>query len=114
MGYDRDLVRSVAEPVVLKLVAEKPMYGYEIIKVVNERTDGAFAWKEGTLYPCLHRLEASGLIQSQWQEQENGRKRKYYSITPKGEGVLKSKTDEWASFSACVQVLLFNNALAEV
>lgn len=107
MSYDRDLIRSVAEPVVLKLVAERPMYGYEIIKVVNDRTDGAFAWKEGTLYPCLHRLESSGLIRSEWQVQDNGRNRKYYSISRKGQGVLKKRSDEWAAFSACVQALLF-------
>jgi len=110
MSYDRDLIRSVAEPVVLKLVAERPMYGYEIIKVVNERTDGAFAWKEGTLYPCLHRLESGGLVRSRWEEQENGRKRKYYAITRKGRGVLKEKTTEWAAFASSVQALLFSPA----
>ena len=106
MEYDANLIRSVAEPVILKMVAERAMYGYEIIKLVNERTDGKFAWKEGTLYTCLHRLEGAGLIQSEWVQQDNGRKRKYYHITRKGKGVMKEKVEEWASFTTAVQSIL--------
>ena len=62
MAVNSDLMRGVAEPVILKLLAERTMYGYEIIRLVNERTNGAFEWKEGTLYPCLHRLEEQGQI----------------------------------------------------
>ena len=110
MEYDRDLIRSVAGPIVLKLVDERAMYGYEIIKLVNERTDGKFEWKEGTLYPCLHRLEGAGLVKSKWVEQENGRPRKYYHITRKGKSVLKKKVDEWNSFSEAVQSLFLIKA----
>ena len=106
MEYDPNLIRSVAEPVILKLVAERAMYGYEIIKLVNERTDGKFAWKEGTLYPCLHRLEGEQLIQSEWVQQDNGRNRKYYNITRKGKGVMKDKVEEWSSFVSAVQSIL--------
>lgn len=49
-----------------KVKSKKAMYGYEIIKVVNQETNNAFEWKEGTLYPCLHRLESNGLIISEW------------------------------------------------
>ena len=106
MEYDANLIRSVAEPVILALVAERAMYGYEIIKLVNERTDGKFAWKEGTLYPCLHRLEGEQLIQSEWVQQDNGRNRKYYNITRKGKGVMKDKVKEWSSFVSAVQAIL--------
>jgi len=106
MAFEGDLVRSVAEPIVLRLVGERPMYGYEIIKVVNERTDGAFEWKEGTLYPCLHRLEGGGLIASEWRTAENGRRRKYYAITRKGAALLREKVEEWSSFSVAVNSLL--------
>ena len=57
MEFDSELLRGVVEPVVLRLLAERRMCGYEIINVVNERTKGTLAWKEGTLYPCLHRME---------------------------------------------------------
>lgn len=112
MDFDSDLVRSAAEPIILKLVAERPMYGYEIIKIVNERTDGAFEWKEGTLYPCLHRLEGAGLMKSRWRESESGRRRKYYGITRKGAALLRSKVAEWSAFSAAVSALLFSPAKA--
>ena len=60
MAKNQDVLRGISETVILKLLSERSMYGYEIIKLVNERTDGAFQWKEGTLYPCLHRLEEAG------------------------------------------------------
>ena len=110
MGFDKDLVRSMAEPIVLNLVSERPMYGYEIIKLVNDRTDGAFEWKEGTLYPCLHRLENAGLIRSSWETADTGRQRKYYSISRKGRGLLRDKVSEWSDFSAAVNGLLNSNA----
>lgn len=106
MDFDPNLTRSTVEPIVLKLVSERPMYGYEIIKVVNERTGQAFEWKEGTLYPCLHRLEGGRLIASDWRVSDNGRKRKYYSITRKGLAALKEKSEEWATFSSAVNALL--------
>ena len=106
MNFDANLLKGTVEPIILKLVAERAMYGYEIIKVINERTRGAFEWKEGTLYPCLHRLECAGCIQSQWHEADNGRKRKYYVITRKGAALLNEKVSEWAAFSTAVQALL--------
>jgi PadR family transcriptional regulator PadR len=108
MKFERDLIRSVAEPIVLKLVAERAMYGYEIIKVVNERTGQAFEWKEGTLYPCLHRLESQGLIQSEWITADSGKDRKYYKITRKGRTRLKEKLSEWSAFSSAMETLLIN------
>ncbi len=106
MTYDADLMRGVVQPIVLQLVSERPMYGYEIIKVVNARTNKALEWKEGTLYPCLHRLEGSGLIRSKWGESDSGRKRKYYSITRRGQATLKAKSTEWASFAQAVSAVL--------
>ena len=106
MAIEGDLLRGVAEPIILNLVAGKPMYGYEIIKVVNERSKGAFEWKEGTLYPCLHRLETSGYIENEWRTAENGKQRKYYRITPNGEALLREKVIEWGTFATAVHTLL--------
>ena len=108
MRFSSDLMRGVAEPIVLQLVAERPMYGYEIIKVVNQRTNQAFQWKEGTLYPCLHRLEGARLIEGEWREAASGKQRKYYAITRKGRALLKDKVSEWSSFSAAVVILLLS------
>ncbi len=106
MSINGDLMRGIAEPVILNLLSSKTMYGYEIIKLVNEKTNNAFQWKEGTLYPCLHRLEASKLIESQWQIADNGKRRKYYALTKKGSAVLAEKKEEWTVFARSVEVLL--------
>jgi len=110
MVFDKDLIRGVAEPIVLSLVAERPMYGYEIIQVVNERSGNAFQWKEGTLYPCLHRLEAAGVIKGSWHTASSGRQRKYYAITRKGRALLQDKAGEWMAFSKAVTVFLCSTA----
>lgn len=106
MSINGDLMRGIAEPVILNLLNSKTMYGYEIIKLVNEKTNNAFQWKEGTLYPCLHRLEAAKLIESQWQIADNGKRRKYYALTKKGAAVLADKKAEWSVFARSVEVLL--------
>ncbi len=111
MDYDANMLKGVVDPIILRLVSERAMYGYEIIKVINERTKGEFEWKEGTLYPCLHRLECAGLIAGEWHEAENGRQRKYYGISRKGVAALKEKTAQWASFSAAVNGLLLAPAM---
>ena len=110
MEFDSNLTRGVVESMVLQLVTERAMYGYEIIKVVNQRTNQAFEWKEGTLYPCLHRLEGNGLIKSEWIVAESGRNRKYYSISRTGRALLKDKVDEWSSFSRAVNAVLLRPA----
>ena len=107
MAISNELVKGSVEPILLSLLKERAMYGYEIIKVVNERTNNAFQWKEGTLYPWLHRLEGDGVIASEWIGPEDGRPRKYYRITSNGLKLLDSKVAEWASFTAAVNVLLF-------
>lgn len=105
MVLNSDLMRGVAEPVVLKLLSERMMYGYEIIRLVNERTNGAFQWKEGTLYPCLHRLEEQGLIRSQW-ELTGSKPRRYYSITGKGMAAMQERVEEARSFAGALTLLL--------
>lgn len=107
MAVNTDMMRGIAEPIILKLLNNKKMYGYEIIKVVNEKTENAFQWKEGTLYPCLHRLEADGLIESEWQIAENSKPRKYYTLTKKGAAEMVAKVEEWSHFAKAVNALLF-------
>lgn len=106
MEFSQDLVKGTVVPVILQLLSEQERYGYEIIKTVNQRTANAFEWKEGTLYPWLHRLEGEGLIQSRWAEGDSGRQRKYYSITKRGQATLAARKEEWTSFSKAVNALL--------
>ena len=94
------------EIIVLKLLSERPMYGYEIIRMVLERTGGIFEWKEGTLYPLLHRLEQSGLIESRWQLTDGARPHKYYALSPRGRAVCEERVKETRDFCAALTQLL--------
>ncbi len=106
MPFNTELVGSSVEMIVLKLLAERTMYGYEIIQIVNERTDGAFNWKEGTLYPVLHRLEGKGYLATEWQTGDTGKKRKYYKLTTKGMSYAGEKVAEWHTFARSINAVL--------
>jgi DNA-binding PadR family transcriptional regulator len=110
MEFPQDLVRGSIEPVVLKLLNEQPRYGYEIVKLVNARTNGALQWKEGTLYPALHRMEGAGLVKAEWrdapQDEAPGRKRKYYVLTRKGVKEFTRRCAEFQEFTSAVNLLL--------
>jgi PadR family transcriptional regulator PadR len=109
MEFPEELFRGSIIPIVLSLLRERPMYGYEMVKLVNARSNGALEWKEGTIYPALHRLQDAGKIKSQWRDapgNEGGRKRKYYTITPSGLSELSQKVNEWSTFTSAVQRVL--------
>jgi PadR family transcriptional regulator PadR len=98
MAEKRELVKGSADTLLLCLLAQQAMYGYQIIKELEHRSQGYFKFKEGTLYPALHRLEKSGLVQGKWQLLDNGRPRRYYHITAKGEAKLTAERGEWTDF----------------
>jgi len=112
MNFSKELVRGSLAPIILRLLNERPMYGYEMVKLVNSRSNGLLEWKEGSLYPTLHRLEADGLVRAQWQTPPNSRgsasdrQRKYYAITRRGHSAMKERAAEWNTFSAAVALLL--------
>ncbi len=110
MAFNTELVGSTVEMLVMKLLSERAMYGYEIIQVVNQRTEGAFNWKEGTLYPVLHRLEGDGLLASEWQTGDTGKKRKYYKLTSRGLAHAEEKASQWRVFSRSVNSVLCETA----
>ena len=82
------------------------MYGYELAATVQRDTDGAFEWREGSLYPSLHKLEQGGLIRGEWEEKETGRKRRYYHVTPVGLAALAEKTRSWTELCQAVGRIL--------
>lgn len=110
MDFSQDLVKGSIVPVVLALLRERPMYGYEMVKLVNARTGGRLELREGTLYPTLHKLEADGLVSSEWSEGaapgQATRSRKYYSITRGGRRELQRRAGEWREFSNAVNRVL--------
>ena len=91
---------------VLRLLADKPMYGYQIVKELQTRSEGYFDLEQGTLYPALHRLEKDGLVTSQWEIVEDGPSRKYYHITEIGRDELEKSARKWSDFSRNLLKLL--------
>jgi PadR family transcriptional regulator PadR len=102
---DRELKRGTLEMVLLKLLSEREMYGYEIANAVRERGSD-FAIKDGTLYPVLYRLEEAGYVEPRWQTQERGVPRKYYAVTASGTEHMRHLIDEWRGFVTAVEGLL--------
>lgn len=96
---ERDFRRGSARVLILTMLAEKPMYGYQIAKELKRRSEGYFAFKEGTLYPALHGMEKEGLLTSEWQVVEKGPSRKYYHLTEEGKRVLAASVREGTTFS---------------
>jgi DNA-binding PadR family transcriptional regulator len=74
------------------------MYGYQIMRELERRSEGYFTMTAALLYPALHQLEQDGLVESEWREGQGNRKRKYYAITSKGRKKLANSRDEWQRF----------------
>ncbi len=106
MGYRRELLKGSTETLLLSLLKQQPMYGYQIIKELEKRSQGYFRFKEGTLYPALHRLEVAGLARAKWERLPSGQERRYYYITDKGLRALKEKIAEWQGFSTAVTLVM--------
>ena len=106
MEYTKELLKGSTETLLLSLIRNQPMYGYQIIKELGERSQGYFRFKEGTLYPALHRLEAAGLVRGSWERLPSGKQRRYYYLTEKGLHQLEEKVMEWQGFSAAVSLVM--------
>ena len=105
MSTNNELIRGSVEIVILKLLSEHDMYGYEMIKTVNERSNGIFEWREGSLYPCLHKLQGEGLVES-YTKENNGRLRRYYSLTKAGREVAVARAEASREFCKALTLLL--------
>ncbi|MEK8130964.1 PadR family transcriptional regulator [Paenibacillus filicis] len=105
MKVNKELLKGTTGTLILTLLTEKPMYGYELVKELEARSGGVFSLKEGTLYPLLHMMESERLVEASWLEAE-GRKRKYYHITDAGRGHLKEKKAEWVFFRKALDQVL--------
>ena len=102
MEFDKGLVGGSTPLLVLTLLEREDMYGYQIIKELERRSENAFQFKEGTLYPVLHRLENQGSVKSYRKAAENGKERKYYAITPEGRRQLAAEKAQWEAFALSV------------
>ena len=91
---------------VLSLLKEESMYGYQIIRELEQQSQNVFQLQEGTLYPILHNLEQQGAVTSYRQTADNGRVRKYYAITSQGQKLLKDKLKEWKVYETAVNQVI--------
>ena len=105
MSVDKTLLSGSMTMLLLKLLDEKDMYGYEMIDMLRKKSNNVFELKAGTLYPLLHNMEAKGLLNA-YEQEIAGKKRKYYSITKEGKGLLEKKKEEWNEYQTAVTSVL--------
>ena len=105
MAVEKSLVSGSMTMLILKLLSEKDMYGYEMIDTLRKKSQNVFELKAGTIYPMLHGLEEKGLL-SVYEQECGGKTRKYYSITKEGNSFLKKKTKEWNEYQTAVMNVL--------
>ena len=93
----KELVAASTTTLVLSILSEGESYGYGLIERVRELSGGKLEWSEGMLYPVLHWMEKERLIESEWRDAENGRKRKYYRIRREGRKSLQAEKQQWTT-----------------
>ncbi len=93
------------DALVLATLGDEPLHGYAVIEALRARSEGAFDLAEGTVYPVLHRLEADGLLTSNWSTVA-GRRRRIYRLSRRGRAALGRRRAEWQSFARAVESVL--------
>ena len=105
MGIDKNLVQGSMALLLLRLLETKDMYGYEMIETLSERSNNVFELKVGTLYPLLHSLVQSGYLTC-YEEEVNGKVRKYYQITRDGRVYHEKLVKEWRTYANAVSGMI--------
>ena len=106
MKVSKELLKGTTSTMVLKVISEKDMYGYQIIQEIASRSNDMFKLNEGTLYPILHTMLKEGMLECYKKDSELGRERKYYRITTVGKAILVTKMEEWTAFFSAVNGVL--------
>jgi transcriptional regulator len=101
-ALDRELKRGSAELLILSLLDARPRHGYELSKLIHERSGGALTFHIDSLYPLLYRLEERGWIKGTWVEKAGERRRRFYKVTAVGRRVLAEQRRTWAAFVEAV------------
>ena len=105
----KERLRGNLDMLVLDVLERQPMHGYGVVRALSDRSGGVFELPEGTVYPSLHRLEAAGLLQSDWQDVD-GRRRRVYRVTPAGSAAAAGERREWQRFAGAVGAVLTSPA----
>ena len=101
-----DRLHGTLDALVLKALTFGPRHGFGILRWIAERTDEVVRVEEGSLYPALYRMERDGWIDAEWGVTDQGRRAKFYSITPKGRRQLAAETRALATFIAAITPVL--------
>jgi PadR family transcriptional regulator len=104
--FARNLAAGTYDLIVLDVLHKGPNYGYGIVKRIFEHSKQTIRWHEGTLYPVLHRLEKRGLLTSEWKGPKDGRQRRYYRLTARGQRLWREQREHWRNFARDVSSLL--------
>jgi PadR family transcriptional regulator, regulatory protein PadR len=97
-ALSRELKRGSAELLILALLEEHDRHGYDLARLIGERSRGVISFHVASLYPTLYRMEDKGLIEGRWVEKAGQRRRRYYRVSPKGRRTLASQRSVWESF----------------
>jgi PadR family transcriptional regulator PadR len=100
-----NFMNGVPELLILRLLQQEEMYGYEIVQAIRSRTEAVVAVGEGVVYPVLHGLERDGALKSR-RKPVNGRSRIYYTVTPAGSRRLADLSESWNSLTGAIQKML--------
>ena len=95
---ERELKRGSTEVLILALLDERQRHGYDISRLIEERSGGAITFHTASLYPTLYRLEDKGLIEGRWVEGAGQRRRRYYRLTAQGRKMLAQQRSVWDTF----------------
>jgi PadR family transcriptional regulator, regulatory protein PadR len=111
MSKPQDGLQGTLDMLILKAISLQPVHGYGILLRIQQLSKDRLQIQQGSLYPALYRLHHRGWITSEWGESDNGRKAKYYSLTPEGREHLQAETDNWNRLKAGITGVL--NAVPE-
>jgi PadR family transcriptional regulator PadR len=111
---DLEWKKGSAELLILAILEARPRHGYEISKLIEQRSGGAVRFHVASLYPLLYRLEKRGLLEGRWVEKAGQRRRRYYKLTPEGRKILASQLRGWQAFVHAIALITGSGLKYEV
>jgi PadR family transcriptional regulator, regulatory protein PadR len=102
VAFSKELKKGSADLLILALIEDRPRHGYEMGRMISERSRGALSYHVASLYPTLYRLEDRGLVEGRWVERAGQRRRRYYRITANGRRMLARERTTWQQFFAAI------------
>ena len=101
-----ELLQGTLDLLILKTLTAGPMHGYAIVQRIQQRSDHVLVVEEGSLYPCLYRMEEKGWISAEWGKSDNNRRAKFYSLTRSGRKQLEEETAIWERVHRAITLVL--------